>query len=131
MVLSRKQRLATKDSTEAELVALSDYVAKVEWSQGYLEERGIKLDAPIVLNDNTSTITIINKRDDKPLRNRHLTARRSILKEFFCKDKFGILRYEPTKSMIVDVMTKLLMGEGYLVLASAIMGWSKFPENTA
>lgn len=123
MVFSRKQRLATKDSTESELVALSDYVAKVERSHGYLEERGIKLDAPIVLNDNTSTIAIINKKDDKPLRNRHLTARKSISKEFFCEDKIEILKYEPTKSMIADVMTKPLMGEGYLVLVRAIMGW--------
>ena len=59
LVLSKKQRLATKDSIESELVALSDFVAKVDYTQGYVLTRGYNLEEPIVFNDNTSTITII------------------------------------------------------------------------
>ena len=125
--MSKKQRLATKDSTESELVALSDFVAKVEFTQGYVRARGYRLEEPIVFNDNTSTITIINKLDDKPLRNRHLTARRGILREFFCEDKLGHLKYKNTKDMVADVMTKPLLGKSFERFAMIIMGWHEFP----
>ena len=124
MIFSKKQRIATKDSTEAELVGLSDFMAKVEWGQEYLLSRGHKLNKPLVLCDNTSTITIVKSLEKKMLRNRHLTARRGILHEQVIEDDYVDLKYISTKEMIADVLTKPVQGNLFTKLTRAVMGWA-------
>ena len=104
---------------------MSDMVAKVEWMNEYLKERGYKVKEPIIYCDNTSTITIVKKETCKPLRNRHMIARRSILHEVIVEEKHMILKWKSTKVMIANIMTKALGGELFENFACAIMGWSK------
>jgi len=65
---SKKQRLATKDSTEAELVAVSDMIREVEKANDYLHEQGIELERPVIYQDNMSTITLVSEGDTRTLR---------------------------------------------------------------
>jgi len=60
---SRKQKIATRDSTEAELVALSDLVLIGEWVDEYLQFSYGQLEKPIVFQDNRSTMTLVTEID--------------------------------------------------------------------
>jgi hypothetical protein len=61
----QKAELITKNSTEAELVALSDYVLEGELIEDFLMDLGHLMDDDLITNvhhvyqDNTSTITIV------------------------------------------------------------------------
>ena len=43
VVIRKKQKLVTKDSTELELVTLSDIMAKIDWIHEYTKEEGYQL----------------------------------------------------------------------------------------
>ena len=56
--LSRKQKLNTRSSTEAELVAVDDCMAQVLWTKCFLQAQGYETEANIILQDNTSAIKL-------------------------------------------------------------------------
>jgi len=60
-VITRKQKCAARDSTEAELVALEALLLDVEWHDEWFEGQGYKLEKPLIYQDNTSTITLVTK----------------------------------------------------------------------
>jgi hypothetical protein len=62
VTLSRKQKIATKDSTEAELVGVSDTLSEVEKTHEYMKEQGVELDLPVIYQDNMSTITLVTNQ---------------------------------------------------------------------
>ena len=120
--ISKKQRIATKDSTEAELVALSDMTREVEQMNEYLEEQGVNLELPVVYQDNMSTITLVSDERSGNVRTRHLSARRSIVNESIKARCTLLVKYLPTAKMIADVLTKPLGGSLFYKFADAIMG---------
>jgi hypothetical protein len=80
--ISRKQKIATKSSTEAEVVGLTDVLDEIERSNEYMEEQGEQLDVPIVYQDNMSTtITLVRNENSGNVRTRHLNARRAVAYE--------------------------------------------------
>jgi hypothetical protein len=82
----RKQKLITKNSTEAELVALSDYVLEGELIEDFLMDLGHLIDDDLVTNvhhvyqDNTSTIAIVTTVGSKP-RSEYMKVREEYIKE--------------------------------------------------
>jgi hypothetical protein len=120
--VSKKQRIATKDSTEAELVAVSDMTREVEQMNEYLEEQGVNLELPVVYQDNMSTITLVSDERSGNVRTRHLSARRSIVNESIKTRCTLMVKYLPTARMIADVLTKPLGGSLFHKFADAIMG---------
>jgi hypothetical protein len=121
LVISRKQKIVTKDSTEAELVALSDLVTEVERCDEFMREQGVQdLEVPVVYQDNTSTISLVVEGGGKP-RTKHMRVRQNLVKEKVDKKEVKIT-YVPTKSMIADVLTKPLQGDVFGKLTEAIMG---------
>jgi hypothetical protein len=111
----RKQKLVTKDSTEAELVAVSDYLIEGELVEEFLMDLGVEFDEDIVTNvllvhqDNTSTISLVTKGGGKP-RSKYMKVRIEHVKERLGTSEVEIV-YTPTKSMIADILTKPLSGE--------------------
>ena len=90
----------TKDSTEGELVALSDMLTKIERTQEFLQEQGVDLeDPPLILEDNTSMITIVVSMNNKQARTRHLQARKGIIHKAWKKRKSVEIEYVSTKNM--------------------------------
>jgi hypothetical protein len=71
----QKQKIVTKNSTKAELVALSDYYLEGELVEDFLFELGSMMkedlvtNVHLVLQDNTSTITLVTKGGGKPRSN--------------------------------------------------------------
>lgn len=72
---SRKQEICTKDLTEAELVAMSDYVPRMERTKEYLIGQGERICNTILFQDNTSCIQILKDPNIGKLRTRFIRAR--------------------------------------------------------
>jgi RNase H. len=102
--ISRKQKIATKSSTEAELVGLTDALDEVERANEYMEEQGVSLDAPLVYQDNMSMITLVTNENSGNVRTRHLNARRAIAYESSTVLKSVSIRYIKTADMLADVL---------------------------
>ena len=123
MITCRKQKICTKNSTESELVGVSDSLDEVEWTQDFIESLGHKLSTPILFQDNQSTITIVLEKTTRRLRTKHMTARRAVLHEAIVTNKEAEVVYKYTKWMLADPFTKPLEGQGYQLLMNVIMGW--------
>ena len=123
MITCRKQKICTKNSTESEMVGVSDSYDEVEWTQDFIESLGHKLNTPILFQDNQSTINIVLEKSIRRLRTKHMTARRAVLHETIVTNKEAELVYKYTKWMLADPFTKPLEGQGYQLLMNVIMGW--------
>jgi hypothetical protein len=119
-VKSSKQKINTKSSTEAELIAVSDTVGQVLWTRHFMEAQGYSLKPARIKQDNMSTMRLLNNGFDSADRTRHIHIR-----HFFVKEKIDdgevTVEYEPTESMIADMMTKPLTGEAFIKLRDMIM----------
>jgi len=117
---SAKQKLVTKDSTEAELVGASDDVGEVIKIRNFMCEQGINMKSATLYQDNMSTIAMIRKGEPSGKRNRHINVR-----YFFLKDKEVlrdiIIKHVPTERMTADVLTKPLQGDIFLSHRRAMM----------
>jgi hypothetical protein len=121
MAQSRKQKLVTKSSTEAELVAVSDFAGYVlemrlfVWAQGY----GSK--PAMIGQDNLSTIALLTKGRASSEFTRHVNIR-----YFFARDrkKAGELDFVhvPAAEMMADALTKPLQGALFKHLRDKLLG---------
>jgi len=75
--ITRKQKCAARDSTEAELVALKTIVLDVGWHHEWFEGQGYVMDMPLIYQDNTSTITLVTKGGGK-MRNRTMRVKQAV-----------------------------------------------------
>jgi histone deacetylase 1/2 len=123
-----KQKIATKDSTESELVGVSDMIVKIERMNEFLRLQGIDgLDVPLILQDNTSTITLVTEKESGKARTKHLEARRAVVYENVQERKLSEIKHVSTKHMVADVLTKPLGGELFYRFANVLMGWTVLP----
>jgi hypothetical protein len=120
---SGKQKIVTKDSTEAELVALSDKMQDVIDVKEFLEAQGFQLNPPVLFQDNQSTIQIVNS-NGKDLRNKYMLVRQQLVKERW-NDKDVEVKYLPTGDMIADVLTKPMQGKLFKKFKDQLMGISQ------
>ena len=129
MTKSIKSKIIAKSSTEDELIALSEFVDKVDGVRDFILSLGLKtgpamLDMKerpaIVYQDNKSTIALVKQsalggKDRK----QHLKVRRLLVKELVDSGKVCV-RYVPTTAMIADILTKPLQGNLFRRLRSAV-----------
>ena len=109
--LSRKQKLNTRSSTEAELVAVDDCMAQVLWTRYFLEAQGYQTEAHVVLQDNESAIKL-EKNGHKSMgqRSRHIQIRYFFITDQVQKGNVQI-KYCPTDRMEGDYQSKALQGQ--------------------
>ena len=80
---SSKQKLNTKSSMEAELVAIDDSMAQVLWTRHFLAVQGEHITTMTIYQDNKSTILLAeNGKTSSGKRTKHLNVR-----HFFVTDK--------------------------------------------
>ena len=119
---STKQRLVTKSSTEAELVATSDFASEALASREFLIAQGYDVGPAVVFQDNQSTMAMISNGASKSDRTRHISIR-----HFWTKERVdnGELKfnYVATDEMTADVLTKPLQGEKFLKLRAKLLNW--------
>ena len=74
--ISKTQKVNTRSSTEAELVAVDDVIAQVVWTRNFLEAQGFDVKDNIIYQDNKSTMLLEkNGRASAGKRSRHLDIR--------------------------------------------------------
>jgi hypothetical protein len=120
--MSRKQKLNTRSSTEAELVGADDASIMILWTKLFMEEQGYEIKKNILYQDNKSTILLENNgKRSSSKRTRAINIRYFFLTDQIEKGNLKI-EYCPTKEMIADYMTKPLQGELFTKFKHAIMG---------
>jgi len=103
-VMSRKQRLNTTGSTDAEVVGTSDYVPKNIWFQIFLGEQGYPIKENIMYQNNQSEIRLErNGRRSYGQASRHINIRYSFVKDRIDNGKLRI-EYCPTENMLADFL---------------------------
>ena len=104
---SRRQRLVTKSTAEAEFVALSEVVCEVEWLRQLLMELGREQSGPTtVFEDNAAALALVNNPTS------HQRTKHIMVKLRFVADRVenGTLQvaHIPTEDQIADGLTKPL-----------------------
>ena len=107
---STRQKLNTRSSTEAELVAVDDCMAQILWSRYFLDAQGYNINDCVVYQDNKSAILLEeNGRASSSKRTRHINIR-----YYFVTDRVNCgevkIKHCPTAEMIGDYFTKPLQG---------------------
>ena len=130
---SSKQKLNTKSSTEAELVAASDMVGQILWTKEFLANQGYQVKRNILYQDNKSAILLEkNGSLSSSQKTRHINVR-----YFFIKDKVDQgdieIVYCPTGDMLADFFTKPLQGNQFIAFRERILGlsYAKIQEGVA
>ena len=119
--ISKKQKLNTRSSTEAELVAVDDGIAQVLWTKRFLAAQDYHTEAHIILQDNESSIKL-EKNGHKSVgqRSRHIKIRYFFITDLVQKGEVQI-QYCPTDSMVADYQTKPLTGRKFRKFRAKIM----------
>ena len=120
--ISRKQKLNTRSSTEAELIGVDDAMVMILWTKLFLEEQGYGIKENILYQDNKSAILLEkNGRKSAGKQSRALNIR-----YFFVTDQVEkgnlVIDYCPTEEMVGDFMTKPLQGESFKKFRKMILG---------
>jgi len=122
----RKQRLITRNSTEAELVALSDYLEEGELIEGLLADLGdVMMEelvqvTHLVFQDNQSTIKVVMDAGGKQ-RSKYMKVRAAYVAERIRVKELEI-KYKHTSKMVADLLTKPLGGDLFHQHANNALG---------
>jgi hypothetical protein len=122
MSMSRKQKLNTRSSTEAELVGPDDLSTLILWTRLFMMCQGYDIDKNILYQDNKSTILLEeNGKKSSSKRTRALNIRYFFLTDQIAKGNL-IVEYCPTTEMIADYFSKPLQGKLFQKFRRSIMG---------
>ena len=119
---STGQKLNTKSSTEAELVALSDSTSQIIWTRNFLEEQGFKMGPATVYQDNMSTIALVKNGKSNSDRTRHIAIRFFFISDRVTSKEINV-EYMPTGEMLADILTKPLQGALFVKLRDKLLNW--------
>ncbi len=120
--LSRKQELNTRNSCEAELVAVDDMSVMILWTKLFLENQGYKVEKNILYQDNKAAILLeVNGRKSAGKRSRALNIRYFFMTDQVEKGNVQI-EYCSTDEMEADFETKPLQGSKFMQFRKSIMG---------
>lgn len=119
---SRKQKLNTKSSTEAELVAADDMSTMILWTRLFMEAQGYEIQKNILYQDNKSAILLEkNGKRSSSKRTRAFNIRYFFLTDQIEKGNLTV-EYCPTENMIGDFWTKPKQGKAFKTMKKMIMG---------
>jgi hypothetical protein len=123
--LSRKQRLNTRSSTEAELVGADDAATMILWTKLFMEAQGYEILRNILYQDNKSAILLeTNGKKSSSKRTRALNIRYFFLADQVSKENL-VIEYMATGDMWGDYMTKPLQGKLFQKFRALIMGMAQ------
>jgi hypothetical protein len=119
---SSRQKLNSKSSTEAELIAVSDSLSQVIWTRDFLIGQGYSVGPATLFQDNMSAIALANRGYSNSEKTRHVAIR-----FFFVTDRIeaGEIKIEhlPTGDMLADILTKPLQGELFRAMRRKLLNW--------
>lgn len=110
---STRQRINTRSSTEAELVAANDFLPQVLWTRYFLNEQGYGVKENILHQDNQSAMMLEhNGRASSGKRTRHINIRYYFISDRIAAGEVAV-KYCPTAEMLGDFFTKPLQGASF------------------
>ena len=123
--VSAKQKINTRSSTEAEVVAVDDMMGPMLWTRYFLQAQGYEVRDNVLLQDNQSAIRLeTNGRSSAGKRSQHMNICYFFITDYAGKGLISI-RYWPTDDMDSNYHTKPLQGRKFNKFRSRIMG---FPD---
>ncbi len=111
---STKQKMVTKSSTEAELVAASDSIPTAFFIRDIIQSLGYPTRIQL-FQDNTSTIRLILNGESTSMRTKHINVKYFHIKEKIEKNEV-VLDHISTELMIADIHTKPLQGNLWMMM---------------
>ena len=121
--VSRKQKLNTRSSTEAELVGADDVSQQILWTKLFLEEQGIKIEKNILYQDNKAAILLeTNGKRSSGAQTRALNIRYFFMHDQVQRGNVSV-EYCSTTDMIADFFTKPLQGNLFQKFRRMVMGY--------
>jgi hypothetical protein len=118
---SKKQKLNTKSSTEAELVGVDDVLPQALRTKYFIEAKGYGV-TTILNQDNQSAIKLSeNGKLSSGKGTHHINIRYFFITDHIAHKEVAI-QYCPTKEMVADYFTKSLQGELFYKFWDQIMG---------
>ena len=110
MSFSKKQKLNTRSSTEAELVGIDDTIPSIMWCLYFIQAQGYDATNDILYKDKNSTILLATNGQMLSLHcTKQINAQYFLVKDKQDGSKIEI-QYEPTDCMWSDVLTKPKQG---------------------
>jgi hypothetical protein len=120
---SGKQRLVTKSSAEAELVAQSDSLGYGFRILNFVKAQGYCIEQGIIHQDNQAAIRLAETGRSTSPRTRHIKIRYFFLKQFLDSGELQVV-FCPTDKMIADILTKPLQGECFAKGGDFVLGYA-------
>ena len=122
--MSRKQKLNTRSSTEAELVGANDAMSMILWIRRFVEAQGYMVNENTLYQDNQSAMLLEkNGKMSSSKRTRHLEIRFFFITDNVAKKNLRI-EHCPTDDMVGDFYTKPLQGSKFVKHRNRILGIS-------
>jgi hypothetical protein len=119
-----KQKVNSRSSTEAELIAVDDEISKVLWTKRFLEWQDFEVKLNIVYQDNTSSMKLENNgKASSGKRTRHFDIKWFYVTDLINRDEV-VVKYCPTDDMLGDFMTKPTVGAKFHKFRDQIMNLS-------
>ena len=117
---SKKQRLVSKSSTEAEIIALESATSELLWSKCVLEELGYPQRTIPIEQDNKSAMVIMRRGPGKMGKSKSIQVKYYWITQ---KIEDGTIRLEyiPSKMILTDGLTKPLIGASFYAWRRAIL----------
>jgi hypothetical protein len=120
--MSRKQKLNTRSSTEAELVGPDDMSTLILWTRLFMQQQGYEIERNILYQDNKSTILLErNGKKSSSKRTRAINIRYFFMTDQIEKGNLTV-EYCPTTEMVADYFSKPLQGKLFQKFRKSIMG---------
>jgi hypothetical protein len=121
LCISRRGKIVTLSSTDAEIDALCECLKEVIWVRGFLAELGFPQTEPtVIFQDNKSTITLSNMISILP-RTRYLANRLNFIRQEIQKFRIATLMFIPSTQMVADILTKGLPRKQYEYLCNLLL----------
>ena len=121
IIISKKQKLNKKISTEAELIVADDAMPHMLWTRYFLEAKGYGIGKNILYQDNMSAMLLEKNRKKYSTKNtKHINVR-----YYFIKDRIEtgdvVIEHFPTEEILEDNFTKPLQGALFRKFMAEIM----------
>ena len=121
MASSKVQKINTKSSTEAEIIAVSDGMNVPMWLADFLKYQGFEKKTIQVHQDNQSCIALLTKGRSTAETTRFIAIRHYWI-SYYIFTKVVELLYVPTEEMVSDYFTKPLQGTLFEKMVTRILG---------
>jgi hypothetical protein len=119
---SGKQKIVTKSSTEAELVALSDTASQAIFIRNFVEAQGYETGPAVLYQDNMSCMALIKRGGPASERSRHIDIRHYWVSERVDSGEVKV-EYMPTEDMVANVLTKPIQGVQFTKEREDLTNW--------